>query len=125
VRVESIWQLVDAVGARDRRTALAASGRLLADGEPALRILAMIARQLRMLARMRDALKSGASPQDAARAAGAPPFKARDLATAARRFEDAQLRRAFTLLAETDMALKGSRRPPDTILQGAILELTR
>lgn len=125
VRVESIWKLVDAVGARDRRVALAASGSLLADGEPPLRVLAMIARQLRILSRMRDALNAGASVPDAARSAGAPPFKARELATAARRFDDAHLRRAFTLLAETDVALKGSRRPPDTILQSAILELTR
>jgi len=124
-RVESIWQLVDAVGARDRRTALAASGSLLSDGEPPLRVLAMIARQLRILSRMRDALQSGASPQDAAKRAGAPPFKARDLANAARRFDDRHLRQAFTLLAETDVALKGSRRPPDTVLQAAILELTR
>jgi DNA polymerase-3 subunit delta len=125
VRVESIWALVDAVGLRDRRTALRAAASLLADREPPLRILAMVARQLRMLARMQGALDDGAPPQDAARMAGAPPFKARDLATAARRFEPRLLARAFSLLAEADLELKGSRKPPELVLEGAILALTR
>lgn len=125
VRVETIWALVDAVGARNRRAALEASGSLLADGEPPLRVLSMIARQLRILGRMREALHRGAPATEAAQRAGAPPFKARELADAARRFDDARLGRAFTLLAEVDLALKGSRRPPDTVLEGAILELTR
>jgi len=125
VRVESIWALVDAVGMRDRRTALRSAASLLADREPPLRILAMVARQLRMLARMQGALEGGAPPQDAARMAGAPPFKARDLATAARRFEPKLLARAFGVLAEADLALKGSRQPPEIVLEGAILSLTR
>jgi DNA polymerase-3 subunit delta len=124
VRVESIWALVDAVGLRDRRTALRAASSLLADREPPLRILAMVARQLRIVSRMQSALASGAPAQEAARIAGAPPFKARDLAAAARRFDGKALARAFTVLAQADLALKGSKRPPDVVLQGAILELT-
>ena len=124
VRVESIWALVDAVGLRDRRTALRAAASLLADREPPLRILAMVARQLRMVARMQSALDDGAPPQEAARIAGAPPFKARDMATAARRFEPSLLARAFGVLAEADIDLKGSRKPPEIVLEGAILSLT-
>jgi DNA polymerase-3 subunit delta len=125
VRVESIWALVDAVSMRDRRAALRAAASLLADREPPLRILAMVARQLRIVSRMQAALARGLPPQEAAREAGAPPFKARDLATAARRFAPDALARAFAILAETDLALKGSKRPGDTVLQGALLALTR
>jgi DNA polymerase-3 subunit delta len=125
VRSESIWALVDAVGLRDRKTALRATASLLADREPPLRILAMVARQLRMVARMKSALISGASEADATRAAGAPPFKARELAQAARRLDAVSLSRAFGVLAETDLALKGSKRPPDVVLESAILALTR
>jgi DNA polymerase-3 subunit delta len=125
LRVESIWALVDAVGMRDRRTALKAAASLLADREPPLRILAMVARQLRMVGRMQAALAAGAQPQDAARQAGAPPFKARELATAAKRMPPPTLARAFAVLAETDLALKGSKRPADIVLESAILELTR
>jgi DNA polymerase-3 subunit delta len=125
VRVESIWSLVDAVGLRDRRAALQAAASLLADREPPLRILAMVARQLRMVGRMQAALAGGAAPPEAARQAGAPPFKARELATAAKRFEPRLLARAFAILAQTDVALKGGKRPGDSVLQGALLELTR
>lgn len=124
VRVESIWSLVDAVAIRDRATALRAASSLLADREPPLRILAMVARQLRMVARMQDGLGAGLPPQEAVKAAGAPPFKARELASAAQRFGPGRLARAFRILAATDLALKGDKRPPGTILEGAILELT-
>jgi DNA polymerase-3 subunit delta len=124
VRVETIWALVDAVSARDRKRALAAASSLLGDREPALRILTMVARQLRMVARMQAALARGLGPQDATREAGAPPFKAREMAAAARRFAAADLARAFAVLAETDLALKGSKRPDDIVLEHALLQLT-
>jgi DNA polymerase-3 subunit delta len=125
VRVDTIWALVDAVGLRDARQALKAAASLLSAGEPPLRILAMVARQLRMVARVRTGLRSGLSANEAAREAGAPGFKARELATAARRFRNRELAGAFRVLAETDLAMKSSRRAPETILQGAIAELTR
>lgn len=125
VKVDSIWALVDAVSMRDARQASAAAASLLADREPALRILAMLARQLRTVARMRDALQRGLSDEEAAQLAGAPPFKARALRTAAKRFTFVDLTRAFTLLAETDLLLKGSKTPDDVVLERTVLELCR
>jgi DNA polymerase-3 subunit delta len=124
-RTESIWSLIDAVGARDVRTALTAASSLLQDREPPLRILALVARQLRTVARMRDALASGLRAQEAAVKAGAPPFKARELSAAASRFDDQKLRRAFQIVAETDLALKGSKVAGARVLEGALLELCR
>lgn len=123
VRVETIWALVDAVSARDSKTALRAAASLLNDREPALRILAMVSRQLRMIARMRDALAQGLRGPDAAKQAGAPPFKAFELADAAKRFSPSTLEKAFRTIAETDSALKGSRRPPEIVLEQALLSL--
>ena len=59
-------------------------------------------------------------PEEAAKRAGAPPFKAADLTESARRFTADSLGDAFALIAETDRALKGSKRPPDVILQDAV-----
>ena len=123
IRVESIWSLVDAIGLKDRRKGIAAAQSLLDDREPPLRLLAMVARQLRIVARMREALSEGLRPQEAAKRAGAPPFKAGELTESARRFTADSLGEAFALIAETDRALKGSKRPPDVILQNAVLEL--
>ena len=123
IRVESIWSLVDAIGLKDRRKGVAAAQSLLDDREPPLRLLAMVARQLRIVARMREALSEGLRPQEAAKRAGAPPFKASDLTESARRFTATSLGHAFALIAETDRALKSSKRPPDVILQDAVLAL--
>lgn len=123
IRVETIWTLVDAIGLRDRRKGVAAAQSLLDDREPPLRLLAMVARQLRIVARMREALSEGLRPPDAAKRAGAPPFKAGELTESARRFTAESLGQAFTLIAKTDQALKSSKRPPDVILQDAVLEL--
>jgi len=123
IRVESIWSLVDAIALKDRRKGVNAAQSLLDDREPPLRLLAMVTRQLRIVARMRQALSEGLRPQEAAKRAGAPPFKASELTDSARRFTADSLGRAFALIAETDRALKSSKRPPDVILQEAVLEL--
>ncbi len=123
IATDSIWALVDAVGLRDTGKALHAAGSLLGDREPPLRILAMVARQLRIVARMREALAGGLDDRDAAMAAGAPPFKARELKESARRFTARDLSNAFATLASADLALKGSRVPPERVLEEAIMSL--
>lgn len=124
VRVESIWALVDAVSAQDRRLALKAAASLLDDREPPLRILSLLSRQIRMLGRARQALDDGASAEQAAAAAGAPPFKARELARAASRMDLTKLSRAFQVLCEADLTQKGGKCPPEAALEATILALT-
>ena len=125
LRTESVWALVDAIAAKDSKTAVVAAESLLSDREPPLKILALVARQLRMLAKMREALSDGLKPPEAAKRAGAPPFKARELAQASRAFPFADLHAAFGVLAEADLELKGARRPGDAVLQETILRLCR
>jgi DNA polymerase-3 subunit delta len=125
VRGESIWALVDAVGQRNLEIALGAAASLLSEREPPLKILALVARQLRILAKLKRALATGLKPQEATQQAGAPPFKARELCAMAQRFDDVRLVRAFALLAETDLALKGSRVAGPRVLERALVELCR
>ena len=124
-RTDSIWSLVDAISQKNKKTALTATASLLGDREPPLRILAMIARQLKMLARVKSELELGAGPADAAKSAGIPPFKANEMAGSAKRFSNADLARAFALLLDTDLALKGSKRVPEHVLEEAVLALCR
>ncbi|MEZ4253807.1 MAG: hypothetical protein R3B99_36850 [Polyangiales bacterium] len=108
---------------RDARKASSAAASLLGDREPPLRILAMLARQLR---RWRCGTPcSVASRTKKPRSWRGPPFKARALRTAAKRFTFVDLTRAFTLLAETDLLLKGSKTPGDVVLERTVLELCR
>jgi DNA polymerase-3 subunit delta len=124
VRTESVWVLVDSLSAGDRARALGATASLLVDREPPLRIVSLAARQMRMLAKAREALADGATPAEAAQRAGAPPFKARELADAAKRFGWMDLANAFLTLAETDLELKGSYRQDGIVLEEAVVRLT-
>jgi DNA polymerase-3 subunit delta len=123
VAADSVWALVDAVSARNTKKALHAVGSLLDNREQPLMILGMVARQLRIVARMREALAKGLDDEAAASEAGAPPFKARELKESARRFTARDLASSFGTLARADLALKGSKVPPEHVLEEAILDL--
>jgi DNA polymerase III subunit delta len=126
VRTTDTWALVDAVGARDLGRAL----RTLADAydprERGLPLLGALAWSVRQLARYQAAVSSGASSQDAARQAGVfQPFRARELALKARAVTAKEVERWILVLAETDVALKSSRRPADAILEEMLTRLCR
>jgi DNA polymerase-3 subunit delta len=118
VRTADTWALVDAVGRRD----LAQGLRILADvydpRDRGLPLLGALAWSVRQLARFQAAVAGGASNEEAARKAGVfQPFRARDLAQKARGFRPKEIERWLLVLAETDLALKSSRRTADAILE--------
>lgn len=125
VRVDTIWSLIDAIALKRVKVAIEAAGSLLADREPPLKILSMVARQIRMVAKMKTALDDGLDQASATKAAGAMPFKARDLTESAKRFSEGDLKRALILLAEADVALKGSKRDPEIVMEETVLALCR
>lgn len=122
VRETDVWELSTAVGARDLSHALAVLDQVYAPRE-GIALLAMLASSIRKLLRFALAVEGGASPEDAARTAGVPPFKVREAAAQARAMSTAELERWLFVLAEADGALKGSRRPERTILDGLLLDL--
>jgi DNA polymerase-3 subunit delta len=91
-----------------------------------LRLLGVLAWSTRQLLRFDAAVRGGASPDQAAVRAGAPPFKARELSQQVKALSRAELERGPELLARLDLELKGgSRRPPQAVLESAILRLCR
>lgn len=126
VKTADTWALVDAVGARDLPKAL----RLLADvydpRDRGLPLLGALAWSIRQLLKMQVALASGASVEESGKRAGIyQPFRAREAATKAKQFRGRELERWILVLAETDIALKSSRRPADAILEDALTRLCR
>jgi DNA polymerase-3 subunit delta len=118
VRTADTWALVDAVGRRNLGEAL----RLLADvydsRDRGLPLLGALAWSIRQLAKFQIALEGGASSDEAARRAGIyPAFRAREVEKKARALRAKELERWLLVLAETDVALKSSRRPADAILE--------
>ena len=126
VRTADTWALVDAVGARNLGRAL----RTLADAydarEHGLPLLGALTWSVRQLARYVAAVESGASTDEAARRAGAfQPSRARELAMKARSVKPKEVERWMLVLAETDLALKSSRRAADAILEDMLTRLCR
>ena len=126
IRTADTWALVDAVGTRDLGRAL----RTLADAydprERGLPLLGALAWSVRQLARYQAAMAAGASAQDAARQAGAfQPSRARELSMKARAVTAREVERWILVLAETDLALKSSRRSPDVVLEEMLTRLCR
>lgn len=126
VRTADTWALVDAVGARDLERALRTLADVYDPRDRGLPLLGALAWSVRQLARCQIALLEGAGPEEAGRAAGAyQPFRARELANKARALRPREPERWLGILAETDLALKSSRRSPEAILEDMITRLCR
>ncbi|WP_394843065.1 DNA polymerase III subunit delta [Pendulispora brunnea] len=124
VRTADTWDLVAKVGARDLKGALAALADTYDPRDRGLPLLGALAWSIRQLAKFQAAAESGASTDEAAKRAGVfQPFRARELAQRARGLRPKETDRWLLVLAETDLALKGSRRPPQAILEDMLTRL--
>jgi DNA polymerase-3 subunit delta len=126
VKTADTWALVDAVGRRD----LGGAFRLLADvydsRDHGLPLLGALAWSIRQLAKFQIAVEGGAGNDEAARRAGVfQPGRAREIAQKARAIRAKELERWLLVLADTDIALKSSRRPADAILEDMLTRLCR
>ena len=126
VRTADTWALVDAVGARDLGAALHMLADVYDPRDRGLPLLGALAWSIRQLLRLQLALAAGAGIEEAGRRAGVyPAFRARELAAKVKAFKGKELERWLLVLAETDVALKSSRRPADAILEDALTRLCR
>jgi len=109
----SIFDFLDAIGARDCRSALRTLADLLGDGESIYGIQAMTLRHVRNLISVRSLIDRGEAtrPEAVAPAIKAAPWQARNLMRQADRFTQDELIGALRSLAATDAEMKTSRDP--------------
>lgn len=123
VAQSSVWELIGAISRRQAGRALALVGDVFDPREGGLRMLGAIGWSVKQLVRLDGALRDGASPNEAAQRAGVPPFKVAELRDTLRSLPPGALATWMRALAEADLALKGSRRPAQAILETMILEM--
>jgi DNA polymerase-3 subunit delta len=104
-----IFDLVDALGLRDGRTAAETLHRLLEEGEHPLGLLGMIVRQFRLLIQVKELKARGVSPRDIAKVLKIHTFPASKLYDQATHFTTAQLEKVYRHLSETDVEIKTGR----------------
>ena len=124
-KAQSIFKFVDAVGSGNSAQALRQLGRLLEEGEPPLKILALVDRLFGQLRVTKEIQASpGRGGANLARVLGVPPYAAKSLSEAARRFDRAGLANALRALAATDRILKSSALPARLVLESLTISLS-
>jgi DNA polymerase-3 subunit delta len=103
---ESIFAVVDAVGNRRYREALAGIKDMLAAKEPPLKILSMIARQFRILLMVCDLTERGCPAREIPGRLKIHPFVARKAVSQSRNFNKQLLTGALAALSELDVGVK-------------------
>lgn len=108
ITATSIFDLVDAMGARDGRTATHLLNRLMEVEDP-LRLFGMVVRQYRLLLMALEVIQGGGGENDIARLVRVHPFVARKLNAQARRFSAPGLQAIYRRLLEIDRGVKTSQ----------------
>ncbi|MFO0573042.1 MAG: DNA polymerase III subunit delta [Polyangia bacterium] len=126
-RQHSVFELIDAVGAGDRAQALSLLGGMLAQREPALRLLAMLGRHVRQLWQTCDLVHGGhggrAGAAEVASALGVMPFVATKLLDQARRLSLRRVTAMHEAIYQVDRALKLSKLDDERLMEQLVLRL--
>jgi len=122
-RIESIFDLTDAMGQGDRSMALTLLDRLLAEGQAPLMILTMMARHFRQMWKISELVSQKVPQSELPRRVGASPYFLKGLMQQAKRFDQLQYRQVFNRFLEADLALKSSGSEPRIQLELLVLEI--
>jgi len=119
----SVFDMVDALGARNGREALRLLHHLLEEDDP-LRLFGMVVRQFRLLLLTRELLDAGNREPDIASALKTPGFVARKLVGQVRSFSLPQLEAIYHKLLDIDEAIKTGQIDGDVALDTLVAALT-
>jgi DNA polymerase III subunit delta len=125
LRENSVFSLIDAVANRNPRAALGLLDEVFDPRDRGLPLVALLASTIRRLALYEAGLRAGESRDAAAKAAGSNPHFSGKLDAQLRALRGVDFAQWLRLLAEADQALKGSKRPPQSILETMILSMIR
>lgn len=126
VKLADTWNLVDAASTKDLGKVLALFADVYDPRDRGLPLIGAIAWSLRQLLKLESALADGATIDEAARRANIyPAFRAREHAKKLKAFRPRELERWLVIVAETDVALKSSRRSADAILEEMFTRMCR
>jgi DNA polymerase-3 subunit delta len=123
-REARIFDLVDAIGQRQRETALRLLHQMLDDGTAPAYLMVMFARQFRLLLQGRELLDGGAGKEAIVAALKLHPFVADKVLLQARNFTLEHLERIYRRLLDADVAMKTGRAEETVALDLLVVELT-
>jgi DNA polymerase-3 subunit delta len=122
-RQQSIFELINAIGRRDRSGALKFLANLIGMGEHPLVIVTMLARHCRQMLIAQEALIEGQHPAAIGSAAQIPSFMLNQFLQQARSTDSDSVRKMFVRLADIDRQLKSSAADGRMLLESLICAL--
>jgi DNA polymerase-3 subunit delta len=122
-RVESVFDLTDALGQGDSSSALQLLDRLLSEGQPPLMVLSMMTRHFRQMWKISELMIQKVSHHELPRMVGVSPYFLKGLMQQAGRFDRQQYRQVFSLFLMTDLSLKSSGCEPKIHMEKLILDI--
>jgi len=122
-RLEKIFDLTDALKAKNPAKALRILRNHLEHGEQPVQLLGMIAWQFRLIWEVKHHQTTGTPPSRIAQKMGVAPFQAEQAMRHTGKFSEGQLREGFRSLYKADRELKGSGKTPEGILETLVLNL--
>ena len=122
VKMDSVFELTDAIGSNDRARALVNLANLLDQGQNEVGVLSLIGRHVRILQLVNDGIKEGLSGQRLSARAGVSPFFLKQYVEQSRYWNRGKIERTFRALLDTDRALKSSPVSSGIWLENFIVE---
>lgn len=122
-RIESVFELTDALGEGQRAEALRLLNRLLDEGQAPLMVLAMLTRHFRQLWKTRELVARKTPQKDLPRLIGISPYFLKGLVRQSGFYGSAQYRAVFQRLLAADLALKSSAGDARTLLEGLVINV--
>ena len=107
-RIDSVFDLANAIGRRDRGHALVCLANLLEHGQNEVGALSLITRHIRILHTVREGLSAGLAGARLSSKAGVPQFFLQEYVNQSRSWSGDKINRTLQALHETDRALKSS-----------------
>ena len=120
-----VFDMVDAIGQRNPRSAAVYLHRLLEVGENPFGIFGMVVRQFRLLIQVRWLADRNVGEQEIGGRLKLHPYVIQKIRAQAEWFTLEQLRRAYQLLTESDLAIKRGSLEAETALDLLVVQLTR
>ena len=117
----SVFELCDALGAREAATVLGLLSDLLDSGESVLGVHAMALRHIRMLLSTRSLLDRGAGSAEIARQIGAQEWQVRNYVSQARRFDESELVEDLKAAVLAEERMKTSQGEPRLVFERWLL----
>lgn len=122
-KVDSIFELTDAIGSKDLARALRSLNTILRDGEAPLMVLAMLARHFRQLWRVKELCHRGVPSPEIGTAAGINPYFMKGILAQARNFGIMEFKGIFERIFATDLALKTSGGKPLSLMECLVMDI--